>query len=239
MAKMRLDKYLAKCGQGTRTEVKKLVRAGLIRVNGVTAKNAAMPVDSETAEIQVGDSLLEYRENHYLMLNKPVGVISATRDRLHSTVLDLLPSQYCHVDLFPVGRLDKDTRGLMILTDDGGLAHRLLSPKKHVPKTYMARVSGSVSARDIEAFALGIALEDFTTLPAQLEVLETGAESLAKVTIYEGKFHQVKRMFKAVDKEVLDLTRIAMGGLILDPLLEPGEVRELTREELELLQEWR
>lgn len=239
MARMRLDKYLAKCGLGTRTEVKNLIRSGQVSVNGVQAKDAGLIVDPDTATIEAEGALLEYSEFHYLMLNKPAGVISATRDRLHSTVLGLLPAQFQHLDLFPVGRLDKDTEGLLLLTDDGQLAHRLLSPRKHVPKTYLARVQGAVDTADIDRFARGIDLEDFTTMPAQLKVLESGPESLTQVTIYEGKFHQVKRMFKAVGKEVLFLQRIAMGALSLDPNLKPGAIRELTADELAELRDWR
>jgi len=239
MARMRLDKYLAKCGLGTRTEVKAIIRGGKVTLHGEPARDPGFNIDPETAMVEVEGNALNYKENYYLMLNKPPGVISATRDRIHATVVDLLPPGYQHLDLFPVGRLDKDTEGLMILTDDGNLTHRLLSPRKHVPKTYLTRVTGVVGATDIDSFATGIALEDFTTLPAHLEVLETGVDSLVQVTIHEGKYHQVKRMFHAVGKEVLYLQRIAMGGLKLDPDLQPGEIRELTDQELALLQEWR
>lgn len=239
MKTMRLDKFLAKCGQGTRTEVKRIIRASRVTVDGIEARDAGMPIEPAAARVEVDGAPLNYRENHYLMLNKPAGVISATRDRLHKTVLELLPPEFAHVDLFPVGRLDKDTQGLMILTDDGILAHRLLSPKNHVPKTYLARVRGIVDQGDVQAFAQGIALEDFTTLPGRLEILQAGTESLVRVTIFEGKFHQVKRMFIALGKEVLELTRVAMGDLELDPHLLPGKIRELSPQELSLLQKWR
>ena len=239
MPRMRLDKFMAKCGLGTRTEVKGIIRSKKVTVDGEIARDAGMNIDSDTSSIAVNGDLLVYKENHYLMLNKPAGVISATRDRLHPTVIDLLPEGFGHLDLFPVGRLDKDTEGLMILTDDGKLTHRLLSPKKHVPKTYRARVKGAVDEMDVQIFKQGIDLEDFTTMPAHLEILEAGPESQIQVTIHEGKFHQVKRMFAAVDKEVLYLQRIAMGGLELDPGMEPGEIRELTDDELAVLLEWR
>jgi 16S rRNA pseudouridine516 synthase len=239
MVKMRLDKYLAKCGQGTRTEVKKLIRAGQVKVDGLVCKDPGFILDAETARVFLGEQHLRYQEYHYLMLNKPAGVISATRDRLHPTVLDLLPPEYLHLDLFPVGRLDKDTEGLLLLSDDGILAHRLLAPKRHVPKRYRARVRGCVDEGDVQRFAAGLDLGDFTTLPAQLDILTAGDESLVEVTIYEGKYHQVKRMFLAVGKEVLHLQRVAMGGLALDPNLPPGQVRELTPAELDLLEEWR
>lgn len=239
MVKMRLDKYLAKCGQGTRTEVKKLIRAGQVKVDGLVCKDPGFILDAKTARVFLGEQHLRYQEYHYLMLNKPAGVISATRDRLHPTVLDLLPPEYLHLDLFPVGRLDKDTEGLLLLSDDGILAHRLLAPKRHVPKRYRARVRGWVDEGDVQRFAAGLDLGDFTTLPAQLDILTAGDESLVEVTIYEGKYHQVKRMFLAVGKEVLHLQRVAMGGLALDPNLPPGQVRELTPAELDLLEEWR
>lgn len=237
MPKMRLDKFLAKCGLGTRTEVKDIIRGKRIKVDGEIVKDAGLNIDTDAAQVTVDERTLVYKEFHYLMLNKPVDVISATKDRLHSTVLDLLPQGYTHLDLFPVGRLDKDTEGLLLLTDDGKLAHRLLSPKKHVPKVYLARINAPVTDSDIQRFAQGIELEDFTTMPAQLEVLEPGEEPLTKVIIHEGKFHQVKRMFHAVGKEVLHLKRIAMGSLELDPQLEPGEVRELSLDELAQLQD--
>ena len=239
MTRMRLDKYLSKCGQGTRTEAKKLIRGGRVTVNAELVKDAGFVLDAASASVTVDDHLLRYRENHYLMLNKPQGVISATRDRVQPTVLDFLPPEYRHLDLFPIGRLDKDTEGLVVLTDDGPLTHRLLSPKKQVPKTYLARVKGTVTPSDAEHFAAGIELEDFTTLPAHLEILAAGPQSAVRVTICEGKFHQVKRMFHALGKEVLHLQRISLGGLELDPHLEPGNVRELTVEELALLQKWR
>jgi len=236
---MRLDKYLAKCGQGSRSQAKKVIRAGKVTVDEEEITDASHNLNPHAAQVAVEGMPLLYREKVYLMLNKPQGVVSATRDQLHPTVVDLMPPQFQHRELFPVGRLDKDTQGLLLITDDGQLSHRLLSPKRHVPKTYLAKVKGQVDDNDVRAFERGIELEDFTTQPAQLEILEAGEESLIRVTIYEGKFHQVKRMFLAVGKEVLDLKRMAMGGLDLDPQLEPGQVRELTAAELDTLQEWR
>jgi len=239
MARMRLDKYLAKCGLGTRTEVRGIIRAGAVAVDGKAAKDPSLNIESGIAAVTVDGSPLTYSEYHYFMLNKPAGVISATRDRLHSTVLDLMPPEYLHLDLFPVGRLDKDTEGLLLITDDGQLGHRLLSPRKHVPKTYRAIIDGPVDGKDIDQFARGIQLSDFTTLPARLEIVEAGPQCLVEITIYEGKFHQVKRMFHAVGKEVLHLKRIAMGSLLLDQDLAPGEIRQLRPAELDLLQDWR
>jgi 16S rRNA pseudouridine516 synthase len=236
---MRLDKFLAKTGLGSRTEVRKLIRSGQVTVDGVVIKDGSFTLNPQAAKVTASGTELEYREYHYLMLNKPLGVISATEDKLHATVLELLPPTYQHLKLFPVGRLDKDTQGLLLLTDDGQLTHNLLAPKKHVPKTYLALVQGLVDKADQEAFAKGIPLSDFVTLPARLEILEAGPQSQVEVTIYEGKFHQVKRMFHAVGKEVLALTRIRFGPLSLDAKLAPGDSRELTPEELTLLQEWR
>lgn len=236
---MRLDKFLAKTGLGSRTEVRKLIRSGQVTVDGVVIKDGSFTLNPQAAKVTASGTELEYREYHYLMLNKPLGVISATEDKLHATVLELLPPTFQHLKLFPVGRLDKDTQGLLLLTDDGQLTHNLLAPKKHVPKTYLALVQGLVDKADQEAFAKGIPLSDFVTLPARLEILEAGPQSQVEVTIYEGKFHQVKRMFHAVGKEVLALTRIRFGPLSLDAKLAPGDSRELTPEELTLLQEWR
>jgi 16S rRNA pseudouridine516 synthase len=234
MKKMRLDKILANSGFGSRKEVKALVRSGGAYVSGKVIKDPAFLVDLDTEKLTVNGEILEYKEFHYLMMNKPAGVISATWDRDTETVLDLLPEPFDKMDLFPAGRLDKDTEGLLLLTDDGQLSHRLLSPKKHVPKTYYAEVSGLVGPEDIQTFQQGILLdEDFKTLPAELNVLEAGELSKIKVTIYEGKFHQVKRMFEAVGKRVLYLKRLSMGSLQLDESLAPGEFRELTAAELE------
>ncbi|HRU41974.1 MAG TPA: 16S rRNA pseudouridine(516) synthase, partial [Candidatus Diapherotrites archaeon] len=172
----------------------------------------------------------------YIMMNKPQGVISATEDSRERTVIDLLSDEFKAFKPFPVGRLDKDTEGLLLLTNDGQLAHRLLSPKKHVPKTYIAKVAGRVSEEDAEAFSNGVTLEDgYRTMASRLEILVRGSISLVEVTIYEGKFHQVKRMFQAVGKEVIFLKRISMGELKLDETLEPGEYRELNEEELRIL----
>jgi len=239
VTKMRLDKLVAKCGLGSRAQARELIRSGQVLVNGLPVKDGGLTLDPLGATVTVAGKELNYCEFHYLMLNKPAGVISATRDTLHATVLELLPREYQHLKLFPVGRLDRDAQGLLLLTDDGQLAHNLLAPKKQVPKIYRALVQGWVGQEDKEAFARGIALSDFTTLPARLDILAAAGQSQVEVTICEGKFHQVKRMFHALGKEVLALKRIAMGPLTLDAGLAPGEVRELTAEELNLLREWR
>ncbi|WCK55697.1 pseudouridine synthase [Aneurinibacillus sp. Ricciae_BoGa-3] len=233
---MRLDKLLAHMGFGTRKEIKKLCRDGVVVVDGKQVKDASLHVDPQTQTVEVDGMPVEYREFIYLMMNKPQGVISATEDRHDETVVDLLAEQHYVFDVFPVGRLDKDTEGFLLLTNDGKLAHELLSPRKHVPKTYFARIEGRVTEEDGEAFKKGVKLDDgYVTLPAELEIISQGAISEIQLTIYEGKFHQVKRMFEAVGKKVIYLKRLSMGELQLDPDLEPGEYRELTEEELDVL----
>lgn len=232
---LRLDKYLADMGIGTRSEVKGYIRKGRVKINGQVAKQPESKITSED-KITFDERVISYIVTEYFMLNKPAGVVSASRDKFASTVVDLI-EEGMRKDLFPVGRLDKDTEGLLIITNDGDLAHRLLSPKKHVNKLYFARVQGRVTEADIKRFQEGINLdEDFTTLPAELEVISSGEESEVLVTISEGKFHQIKRMFEAVDKEVLYLKRLQMGTLALDESLNPGEYRKLTDEEIQLLQ---
>ncbi|MDI9512342.1 MAG: pseudouridine synthase [Bacillota bacterium] len=238
MSLLRLDKLLSNTGHGSRKEVKKLIRAGRVRINENLVLEPSNYVDPKIDKVYLDGDIVIYEKYHYIMLNKPAGVISATEDKRHRTVLDLLPKSYKDLGLFPVGRLDKDTEGLLILTNDGNLAHSLLSPKKQVPKTYYARIRGRVENKDIHIFKSGISLgETFTTLPAELEILESGQESKVMVTIFEGKYHQVKRMFKAVGKEVTYLKRVSMGNLFLDKSLEPGSFRKLTSIELKSLQE--
>jgi 16S rRNA pseudouridine516 synthase len=234
---MRLDKMLANSGFGTRKEVKKLLKTGVVKVDGNVVKDAKVHVDPEVQEVTVYDDIVEYREFIYLMMHKPPGLLSATEDHRQETVVDILQEEDKIFEPFPVGRLDKDTEGLLLLTNDGQLAHQLLSPKKHVPKTYYAKIDGEVTEEDIQAFRKGVTLDDaYETLPAELKILEAGPESQIEITIVEGKFHQVKRMFQAVGKTVTYLKRLSMGELKLDEDLELGEYRELTDEELELLQ---
>lgn len=234
---MRLDKMLANSGFGTRKEVKKLLKTGVVKVDGNVVKDAKVHVDPEVQEVTVHDDIVEYREFIYLMMHKPPGLLSATEDHRQETVVDILQEEDKIFEPFPVGRLDKDTEGLLLLTNDGQLAHQLLSPKKHVPKTYYAKIDGEVTEDDIQAFQQGVTLDDgYETLPAELVILEAGPESQIEITIVEGKFHQVKRMFQAVGKTVTYLKRLSMGELKLDEDLELGEYRELTDEELELLQ---
>ncbi len=232
---LRLDKYLADMGIGTRSEVKGYIRKGRVKINGQVSKQPESKITSAD-KITFDERSISYIETEYFMLNKPAGVVSASRDKFASTVVDLI-EEGKRKDLFPVGRLDKDTEGLLIITNDGELAHRLLSPRKHVKKLYFARVQGRVTEEDIKRFQEGMNLEeDFTTLPAELKIIKAGEESEVHVTISEGKFHQIKRMFEAVGKEVLYLKRLQMGTLALDESLKPGEYRKLTDEEIRLLQ---
>jgi len=235
---MRLDKFLVACAVGSRTEVKNLLKAGRVTVNGKKEKSAKLQINEERDEIRFDGQVLDYEEFVYYMMNKPQGVISATEDSKHRTVLDLLDDIARTKEVFPVGRLDIDTHGLLLLTNDGKLAHTLLSPKRHVDKTYLAQVEGIMSQEDVETFAEGIPLKDFTCQPARLELVSVDPEknqSLVRVTIAEGKFHQVKRMVAYCGKEVVDLQRLTMGALILDEKLKRGEWRRLTKEELEEL----
>ncbi len=233
--KLRLDKYLAEMNLGTRSEVKKLITKGQIQVNGTIVKKPELKLDPTSDRVQYQGREITYVIYEYYMLNKPSGVISATEDKRDTTVIDLIESRQ-RKDLFPVGRLDKDTEGLLLITNDGALAHRLLSPKKHVDKTYYAKISGEVTKEDIETFEKGVCIgEEKLTLPAKLVILKSGAESEIELTIQEGRFHQVKRMFQAVGKEVVYLKRLSMGSISLDPSLKPGEYRKLTKEEMEQL----
>lgn len=237
----RLDKILAHVGIGSRSELKRLAKEGAIYVNGAKVKDSGMQVNPDKDIIQVNGETVSYREFVYLMMNKPQGVVSATEDNRDRTVVDLLDAAYAPFEVFPVGRLDKDTEGFLLLTNDGKLSHNLLSPRKHVPKTYFAKVEWEVTEEDIEAFSQGVTLDDgYETLPGILKILSVGNEvsgvlSEIELTIMEGKFHQVKRMFQAVGKKVAYLKRISMGPLALDPSLALGEVRELTGEELSAL----
>lgn len=215
-----------------------MLKAGRVTVNGKKEKPAKLQIDEERDEIRFDGQVLEYEEFVYYMMNKPQGVISATEDPKHRTVLDLLDDLARSKEVFSVGRLDIDTHGLLLLTNDGQLAHALLSPKRHVDKTYLAQVKGIMTQEDVETFSKGIPLKDFTCQPAKLEILSVDSdkdESQVRVTIAEGKFHQVKRMVAYCGKEVVDLQRLTMGTLVLDENLKRGEWRRLTQEELEVL----
>ena len=232
----RLDKFLADMEIGTRKEVKKYIKGGRVRVDDVIAASPEQKVDPSVQKVCFDEHPVIYVTNVYYMMNKPAGVLSATEDRRQQTVLDLFPDDYYTKDVFPVGRLDKDTTGLLVLTNDGALAHQVLSPKKHVPKCYEAEIKGKVTEEDVTAFAEGLVMdEDWTTLPATLTILRSDEISQIRVVIYEGKYHQVKRMFETVGKEVLTLKRLSMGALSLDPALMEGQVRVMTPDEVEAL----
>lgn len=236
MGKIRLDKYLADMGLGTRTEVKKDIKKGRISVNGEIIKSPEYKIDSQTDAVLADGKEIAYEELIYYMLNKPQGVVSATEDRRDKTVLDLI-SEKKRKDLFPVGRLDKDTEGLLLITNDGELAHNLLAPKKHVDKKYFVRLKAPLSEENRKRLEEGVDIgEDKLTLPAQVFVLNEERDE-AEIIIREGKFHQIKRMFHAVGNEVVFLKRLSMGSLVLDEALLPGEYRLLTPQEIERLKE--
>ena len=228
---MRLDKLLARLGEASRSGCRDLLKGGRVQVNGETVHSGAFPVP-EGALITLDGQALDCRMDRYLMMNKPAGVLTAREDARQKTVMDLLPPVYASLGCMPVGRLDKDTTGLLLLTTDGELAHRLISPARHVDKVYEARVEGKLEQKDVEAFAAGIPLGDFTALPARLEIL---SPDVGLATVREGKFHQVKRMFGAVGKPVLALRRLRFGPLSLDEALRPGDYRELNEEEIAAL----
>lgn len=237
---MRLDKFLANSGIGTRKEVKELLKKRLIKVNDEIVKDGKIHVNENEDTVKYKDEIISYKKFVYIMLNKPNGVISATEDKVHKTVIDLLGDEYRTFEVFPVGRLDIDTEGLLLLTNDGVLSHNLLSPNKHVDKKYYVELEKLLTEMDIAKLEKGVELKDFTTKDAKVEIIENGEESdkiRVYITISEGKFHQVKRMFKAVGNEVKYLKRLKMGTLSLDENLKLGEYRELTEDELTKLKE--
>lgn len=245
--KMRLDKFLTEMAVGTRSQVKDMAKRGRIRVNGETVKKTDVKVDPEADLVTLDGNRIFYTAMEYYMLNKPQGVVSATEDKIHRTVIDLIMSTPAkgegrRKDLFPVGRLDIDTEGLLLITNDGELAHSLLSPKRHVDKVYYARVRGHLPEDAGQQFEEGITLLDGTpTMGAKLEILdeENQKETEVLLTIREGKFHQVKRMFEALGCKVVFLKRLSMGSLQLDESLKPGEYRPLSLEEVEGLRKGR
>lgn len=232
----RLDKIIASQGKYSRSEVKRLVKAGLVRVNGNIVKSSDIKCDVSTDEITVDGVSLNYKKHIYIMLNKPKGVISATEDASQKTVIDLVPSELKRAGLFPAGRLDGDTTGFVLITDDGDFAHRILSPKNHIMKTYHATLKKTLTDEDIVAFKKGLTLGDGTKcLEAYVRMLPD-RENVAEVIICEGKYHQVKRMFASLGNKVLELKRVKMGELDLDEGLTEGECRELTAAELDKVQ---
>lgn len=228
----RLDKLLCSQGTLTRSEVGRLIRSGRVTVDGTVCRQPAQKLDPAAVTVAVDGKPLGYAQYVYWMLNKPAGILCVSRDKKVPTVVDLLPEEQRRRGLFPAGRLDKDTHGLVLITDDGDFAHRMLSPRHHIPKTYLARLDKSLSETAAEQFRAGPTLADGTVCqPAHLTVLEAGDTPLVEVIIYEGKYHQIKRMFAAVGCHVEWLKRIRMGGLALDDTLAEGECRPLTEQE--------
>ena len=231
----RLDRWLVALGVGSRSQVQKLVRSGAVQVNGQLVRDPSQSFTGDEV-LTLRGAPLDGRLTRHVMLHKPAGLLTAARDKKQPTVMDLLPPAHASLGCMPVGRLDKDTTGLLLLTTDGELNHRLLSPGRHVDKTYRAAVDGPLTDEHIAAFAAGLHLSDFDAQPAALDILSSGeAESVALVTVHEGKFHQIKRMFEAVGRQVTALHRLTFGSLALDEALAPGEWRELTEAELNAL----
>jgi len=235
----RIDKILSNLGHGTRKEVKALLKKGKVEIDGIIISDSATKIDPEKAVIKVSGEEIKYRKYIYLIMNKPAGVVSATVDNHDETVIDLIDEEYQAFKPFPIGRLDKDTVGLLLITNDGELNHKLIAPKNHVDKVYYAEINKLVDASDVAAFKKGVVIDDgYKCMPAVLEILnadENGSEVM--VTIQEGKFHQVKRMFESVDKSVVFLRRISFGPLKLDENLCEGQYRELSEEEINLLKQ--
>lgn len=235
MAFMRLDKFLAQTGVGTRSEVKKILKNGEVTVNGATERRPEAKIDPTTDQVACRGKQVLYQPFFWLMFHKPAGCVTAVSDPVHKTVMDYI-SHERKGDLFPVGRLDLDTEGLLFLTNDGEAAHRMLSPRRHVEKTYFVRTDGRITEEDALALEQGVDIgEAKPTLPAKIKILEGGEGLEAELTICEGKFHQVKRMFQARGKKVCYLKRISMAGISLDEGLAPGEWRQLTMDETERL----
>lgn len=235
----RLDKVLSNLGYGTRKQVKEIVKKGYVKVDGVIAKDSSMKIDAASSKVEVGDNKVEYKKNIYIIMNKPDGVVSATYDNYDETVIDILDEEYKAFNPFPVGRLDKDTVGLLLITNDGEINHRLIAPKWHVDKIYYAEIDKPVDENDIEAFKKGIVLDDgYKCMPAKLDIIKADENgSMVNVTIHEGKFHQVKRMFNAVEKNVVYLRREKFGPIELDKSLREGSYRELSENELKSIKD--
>ena len=234
MPQERIDKLIASQGALSRSDVRRLVKRGAIALNGSPVRDAGQKADPEADQITVSGRPLFISKYLYLMLDKPAGVVSASRDAEQKTVIDLVPSALRRDGLFPAGRLDKDTTGFVLITNDGEFAHRILSPKKHISKTYLARLARPVDGRSIEAFRSGLVLADGTRcMEAGLQILEDDETPLAEVVLHEGRYHQIKRMFAALGNEVIALRRVKMGDLPLDETLGPGGCRKITAEELQ------
>lgn len=234
----RLDKYLANMGVGTRTQVKEFIKKGRVSIDDNIIKSPETKFNENSQIVALDGVRINFVKYEYYMLNKPSGVVSATVDNINKTVISLINSK--RKDLFPIGRLDKDTQGLIIITNDGEIAHKMLSPKHHVSKVYYAEIEGIVDENDVKLFAQGLKVDDeFNAMPAKLEIIKSGDISQIKLEIFEGKFHQVKRMFEAVGKKVIFLKRISMGEIKLDNSLKAGEFRQLNKDELNYLERLR
>ncbi|MGH4051999.1 MAG: pseudouridine synthase [Clostridium sp.] len=235
----RIDKILSNLGHGTRKEVKAILKKGKVEIDGVIISDNAMKIDPDKAIIKVSGEEINYRKYIYLIMNKPAGVVSATVDKHDETVIDLIDDEYRAFDPFPIGRLDRDTVGLILITNDGELNHKLIAPKNHVDKVYYAEINKFVEQSDVDAFKKGVVIDDgYKCMPSVLEILnadDNGAEVM--VTIQEGKFHQVKRMFESVEKKVVFLKRVSFGPLKLEDNLEEGKCRELSEKEISLLKQ--
>ena len=232
----RLDKIIANSGTLSRKEVHRLIKSGAVSVNGITTKDRGFCIDPETAEIKINGQAVSLEKYVYIMLNKPEGVVSATKDPTEKTVVDLVPAELKKKNLFPAGRLDRNTTGFVLITDNGDFAHKILSPKNHIEKTYEARLAERIGEESLKKVAEGITLGDGTEcLPAKVKVLEDGENPLIEIKICEGKYHQIKRMFAAVGNAVIELKRVKMGQLPLDENLAPGECKILSKEEVELI----
>ena len=232
----RLDKIIANSGTLSRKEVHRLIKSDAVSVNGITTKDRGFCIDPETAEIKINGQAVSLEKYVYIMLNKPEGVVSATKDPTEKTVVDLVPAELKKKNLFPAGRLDRNTTGFVLITDNGDFAHKILSPKNHIEKTYEARLAERIDEESLKKVADGITLGDGTEcLPAKVRVLEDGENPLIEIKICEGKYHQIKRMFAAVGNAVIELKRVKMGQLPLDENLAPGECKILSKEEVELI----
>lgn len=232
----RLDKIIANSGTLTRKEVHRLIKSGVVSVNGIVTKDRGFCIDPATAEVKINGRVVDLEKYVYIMLNKPEGIVSATKDPSEKTVVDLVPAEFRKKNLFPAGRLDRNTTGFVLITDNGDFAHKILSPKNHIEKTYEARLAEKIDTDSLRKVAEGITLGDGTEcLPAKVRILEDEEQPLVEIKICEGKYHQIKRMFAAVGNAVVELRRVRMGELPLDETLALGECRVLSREEVELI----
>lgn len=235
MAKERLDKLISSQSMMTRSEASKLIKSGAVTVNGTVVKNTSFKADTDSDEIMLSGKRFIYKKHIYIMLNKPDGIVSASRDTKEKTVIDLIPDELKRPDLFPAGRLDKDTTGFVLITDDGDFAHSILSPKNHINKTYLAETDCIINENYLQAMRSGMMLGDEQLLEAEIDMFEDKEKPVYKIVLREGKYHQIKRMIASTNASLLSLKRIKMGSLDLDKSLAPGECREITNDELELI----